>query len=320
MQDKMGQQEYTVASAYETDLTDILMKDLQWRYTPKSAGEKRPTRNVVIDVRSFAGTGSGKSTVALIIMYLISQISIGALVTTLKKATFGEVYALDEQRMSEEFGSGSMQYFARLSDIINVSRAMGLGVITVGIPELAFLNYDPHFRIYAEAIDLETDESLFLIADKQDMYRGYAILKKPKDKAFVEFEKEYNTKKMNFIQRNLIGIFKDKHIEREKKAEKLSANPEFWLCQNDDERKWIFHDEYGEEVPMSEQKLVVKRACFLMRRNHPEFFNKKGKPDFEKIAKVIKMKGKQKVKNAGLMDEEDDIEENDAEEEEDEEQ
>jgi hypothetical protein len=295
MQDKSGnsQMNYDVAFAYSQDLTDILEADLKWRYTPKLKGEKRPTRNVVVDIRSFAASGSGKSTIGLITLWKIAKISgmtlnpkrhihfsIATLVNGLKDAKPNEVFMLDEQRAGESMGSGSMGYFARLSDIINISRAMGLGIITVGIPELAFLNYDPHFRFHAEAIDMDTDSSLFLIADKDNCFRGYATMQKPHEKEFQQFEAAYTKHKMAFIQENLIGIFKNKFVEREKKSKELAKNSKFWQAQNNDERVWIFEEMFGEEIPMSEQQLIIKHAFYLFRTEHPEFFNGKGKVEF----------------------------------------
>lgn len=291
LQDK-EENELTLANAYNTDLTDVFYEDIKFSVTPPNPKlEERPLRSIVLDIKSKRlPRGSGKSSVGLTVAWEIIKhnhvkidvkrnihFTIQELSAQVEHSKIGETFILDETRRGEQFGTSAMYNLARLSDLTNVSRAYGLNMIIIGVPEvLGFMDYKPDYILSADGIDMDKRENMCIVYDFDTQQpRGFIIIKRPSDPEFEIFWKKYYAKKMEFIKTNLIGSFKDRTKERMEKVKKLLTNSDFEICRNDTERQWIFEDMFGAEIPINEQKMIIKRAVFELRKARPELFEKK---------------------------------------------
>lgn len=201
--------------ALKQELTPLFYADLKYRLTKPKPKEKRPQRNIMLEVFSEATTGSGKSTKAISIGVNGSKINnvdftaennIHFTVADMKEAIkkhheIGTFHILDETRKAEGFGQGSTQYMAKLSDIGQICRQQGLSFIRIlgNINRMNIAN-PPHYRLDCLGIEYETERNMSLLQDSTLKYRGYVITRK---EGSPKLWKDYQKKKDDFINTTL---------------------------------------------------------------------------------------------------------------------
>jgi len=279
--EKEGVTAGSLNDASNNDLTEIFIKDLKFRCAFPKKNEARPLRNIIILVQSEAGSGSGKSQVGIAIAKIIERINkknisvkdniffstsiVNEKLEQLGKAkSKGFTVIYDEQRRSEQFGTGGLSEMSRLSDICDVSRAWGLNIIAIGVPlEFTFIQFNPHYKIFAETIDFENKLNFSLIKCNKDYWRGFIITPLYDNK---KFQKEYSEKKDDFIYKNLLGKMKDRLIIRKKRIKELKKNKEFLLCKTKPDKNYVFDECFGAEIPHEERDTIISRAVFELKK------------------------------------------------------
>lgn len=271
---------FDIGFALTHNLTPYWNADLRYRIVFPKKNEKRPLRNILLELFSTAKSGTGKSTVAITIAYQICKLNnipfsiknnvffsateFLEAIKDPKRAVKGNCFVFDETRRGESgFGVGSTSISAKVSDVFQVARAKSINGIRIFGGEHRWQSINPHFRIDVNKINPYTNENLSLIMDGKDRYRGFIITKRPDNK---ELWREYEAKKMAFIEQTLQDEHQDRFKLYEKMANELLDDDDFSFCNNKKEMRWIFYKKFGGEHPKTVADEVVARAMFLKRK------------------------------------------------------
>lgn len=263
------------------NLTDVFFHDLKYRLKTPSKSEKRPQRNIVIELFSTSKSGTGKSTIAISIAWHIMKLNnfnltpeefienyVHFTIAEFKKKVkiynkIGSCHVFDETRKSEALGIGSTAFLSKVSDIVSVCRIKGLSVIRIMPSEARQRTINPHFRIDCNKINYVDSSNLSLLQDDDLNYRGHIVTFKTNNKKlWVAYEK----KKLRFVD----SILSDEHDERfgiyEQMADELFKNKKFKECKTKNDKLWLSMKIFGSEMPKSALSIIISRADFLARR------------------------------------------------------
>ena len=264
----------------ENNLTKIFEADLKYRLIKPKKKDKRPQRNLVLEIfSSTAKTGSGKSTIGITCGLMGSELNgveftaennihftIPLMKESIKKNhEIGSIHLLDEQRASERYGIGSSQYLSKISDLTQICRKYGLSFFRI-IPNENRINIQnpPHYRFDSWSINAEKQENLILLQDSQLRYRGHIILKR---KGTKKLWKNYEAKKDEFIEATLTTESIDSRKDIFKKMiKKLSDDESFKIAKNKGERIYVFTELFGIEHAKTVQELIINGSILELRK------------------------------------------------------
>ncbi len=229
-------------NATKTDLTKIFLKDLEFRCRKTEKNEKRPQRNIILDI--YGATGSGKSEIGLFIAdYILSMnnkkfdinkyihFTFETLNKELENAEEGDIFMIDEQEETSRFGVGSLRQISEIRDTERIVRAKNINFLWIS-PDMVF-DHNPHYKIKAIKIDVENELNYSIIYDNLNMPRGFIITPRIKNKEILKAYKEY---KHSFIDRFIKRDYKDLVKKLEKYYQEFKKVPNFHKFKNDEKR------------------------------------------------------------------------------------
>jgi hypothetical protein len=264
---------FTKKFAFKFDLTKTFLYDLEFRCKIPKPEDLRPQRNIVIEIFSSFGSGTGKSTKGITILDYIHELNnlpysvknnvhfntVNAMNGTKNYNEIGTTHVIDESRLSEIYGT--RLFINKVNDVAQVCRQKGLSFVRIIGKDSEELTINPHIKIDVTKINFGEKKTLSLIMFK-DTYRGYIITKAPnKPKVF----KNYKKKKDDFIETTVQHKHAFKLSEYRAMVQELVKHPELPKCKNYQQREWIFLELFGDEYPEDTRKLVIERANFLLR-------------------------------------------------------
>ena len=264
---------FTKKFAFRNDLTKRFFYDLDFRCRIPKPEELRPQRNIVIEIFSSFGSGTGKSTKGITILDYIHELNklsysvknnvhfntVNAMNGTRKYNASGTTHVIDESRLSELYGT--RLFINKVNDVAQVCRQKGLSFIRIIGKDSEELSINPHIKIDVTKINYSDKKTLSLVLFN-NTYRGYIISTMPnKPKVF----KEYKKKKDKFIETTVQHKHAFKLGEYRLMVKELAKHPELPKCKNYQQREWIFLELFGDEYPEDTRKLIIERANFLLR-------------------------------------------------------
>lgn len=278
---KFPEQKFDLSYGLLNNITSIFLADVRFRCIIPKEKDERPQRNLILEVYSDAKSGTGKSTVAITVADHISKLNgvpfsvennIHFDTVSLKNAIKthnkkGTVHIIDETRKGEMYGSGSSAFLTKVNDIAQVCRARGLNFIRIFGGDFKYQSINPHYRLNVNKINFAYKENLSLLINDFDDYMGFIITRKPNN---PELWKDYENKKMGFIEETLNEDSMERFKVYEEMAEKLFKNKEFSFCKSKKEAEFIFMKLFGAEYPINVKELVTSRALFLRRMNNSQ--------------------------------------------------
>jgi hypothetical protein len=263
------------------NLTDVFYHDIKYRLKTPTKDEKRPQRNVVIELFSTSKSGTGKSTVAISIAWHIMELNnfnltpeefienyVHFTIAEFREKVkvynkIGSCHVFDETRKSEALGIGSTAFISKVADIVSVCRIKGLSVIRIMPSEARNRTINPHFRIDVNKINYDDGSNLSLLQDDDLNYRGHIITHRTRNGRLWN---AYEQKKLRFVD----SILSDKYDERfgiyEQMAEQLFKHKDFKNCKKKNDKLWLAMKIFGSEMPKSALSIIISRADFLARR------------------------------------------------------
>jgi hypothetical protein len=263
--------------ALTQNLNKYWKADLEYRLIKPGKHEKRPQRNIILEVFSSAKHGTGKTTVAVSVAHSGMKLN-GLTLECFKNLhwttaeTFkgvekhnevGTFHIIDETKLGElSFGIGSKAFLTKLNDIAQVCRMQSLNFIRIMGSEYRYGSINPMYRFNAFQIDEDSEENLVLVQDSDLKYRGFITLKRPD---IPKFYKDYEKKKREFMRSTIEGSEDTRFSIMKVMAETLAKNSAFKKSSNRKQRAWAFMELFGTEYPREFQELVISRAVFLSK-------------------------------------------------------